>query len=110
MDIPTLRDANFFSFLAESALPALVTFITKTSKPSSEQLATIIDLAESYEGVISFVIVDAEEARQAADFCGVLSVPTSVLFKGGKVADRVVGLMSKTALAARLEEDLRSLV
>jgi len=110
MDIPTLKDANFFSFLAESSLPVLVIFITKASKPCSEQLATTVDLAESYEGVIAFAIVDADESRQAADHCGILSVPTQVLFHNQKVADRVVGLVSKTALADRLEEDLRKLV
>ncbi|MCD6282060.1 thioredoxin family protein [bacterium] len=110
MDIPTLKDANFFSFIAEATTPVVVTFVTKTSKPASEQLATIVDLAESYEGVISFAIVDAEDSLQAADHCGILSVPTSVLFKGGKFADRIVGLMSKTALVNRLEEDLRSLI
>src|SRR4030042_6287523 len=110
MDIPALKDANFFSFLAAASTPVLVPFITKRDKPASEQLATIVDLAESYEGVIAFGIVDAEESVQAADHCGILSVPTSVLFTGGKVADRVVGLTSKTALEDRLEEEQRSLV
>jgi thioredoxin 1 len=80
------------------------------SKPASEQLATIIDLAESFEGVITFAIVNVEESPGLADRFGILSVPTSVLFNGGKVADRIVGLMSKTALIDRLDEDLRSLV
>jgi thioredoxin 1 len=110
MEIPTLKEASFYTHVEGSTAPVFVTFITRTSKPSSEQLATIIDLAESYENVISFAFVNAEESAQIADKYGILSVPTSVLFNGGKVADRIVGLISKTALIDRLDEDLRSLV
>jgi thioredoxin 1 len=110
MEIPTLKDSSFYPHLEGSATTVFISFITRTSKPSSEQLATIIDLAASYEGVISFAFVNAEESPSLADRYGILSVPTSVLFSGGKVADRIVGLISKTALIDRLDEDLRSLV
>jgi thioredoxin 1 len=110
MEIPTLKEPTFNAHIEAADSPVFVTFITRVSKPASEQLATIIDLAESYESVITFAIVNAEESPGLADRFGILSVPTSVLFNGGRVADRIVGLMSKTALIDRLDEDLRSLV
>jgi thioredoxin 1 len=110
MEIPTLKESAFGPHVDGADSPVFVTFITRMSKPASEQLATIIDLAESFEGVITFAIVNVEESAGLADRFGILSVPTSVLFNGGKVSDRIVGLMSKTALIDRLDEDLRSLV
>ncbi len=110
MDIPALKDSNFEAYIETTPRPVLVTFITRASRPASEQLATTIDLAASYEGVISFAIVNAEESPELTDKYGILSVPTSVLFNGGKVADRFVGLVSKSALSERLDEALRNLV
>lgn len=110
MEILNLKDSNFAAFIDASPRPALATFILKTSKPSSEQLATIIDLAAIYEGVISFAIVNVEEAPKTTEKHGILTVPTSVLYSGGKATDRFVGLMSKTAFNERLDEALRNLI
>ena len=110
MEIPALKDATFAGYIDAEHKPILVTFITRSSRPASEQLATTIDLASSYEGVISFAIVNADESPALIDRYGILSVPTSVLFNGGKVADRFVGLVSKSALNERLDEALRNLI
>lgn len=110
MEIQQLKDANFFSFLASSQVPVMAMFFIPGSKPATEELATVRDLAQAYDGVVRFVTVDANECPRVVDFYGILSVPTILLLRSRKVIDRIVGLASREALAERLEEDLRKIV
>lgn len=104
-----LRDANFYSFLAASPVPVAVAFYAKGVKPAMEELSMIQLLAKDYDGVIRFAVVNAAEANRIVDHLGILSVPTLVLFSKQKIVDRIVGLISREALAERLEENLRTL-
>lgn len=110
MNIPELRDANFFSFLASSQVPVMVVFYIRGSKPASEELAAVRDLAQEYDGVVRFAVVNANDCPRVVDFFGILSVPTILLLRKQKVIDRIVGLTSRDALVERLEEDLRKIV
>jgi len=110
MEIAELKDANFFSFLASSPVPVMAVFYISRSKPANEELATVRDLVQSYDGVVRFATVDANECPRVVDFFGILSVPTILLLRSRKVIDRIVGLISREALAERLEEDLRKIV
>jgi thioredoxin 1 len=47
--------------------------------------------------------VDVGLAQETALRFGILSVPTVIFFKDGKVQDQVVGLSHKTALVSRLQ-------
>jgi len=109
-DVPELKDANFFSYVASSPVPVAVAFYTRSSKPAMEELATFKELAGEYDGVVNFSVIDAEENPVVVDYYGILTVPTIVLFNKQKVVDRIVGLTSREALAERLEENLRKLV
>ena len=110
MSIPELKDANFFSFLASSPIPVMAVFYIPGSKPATEELATVRDLAQQYDGVVRFAIINANDCPRVVDFFGILSVPTILLLRKQKVIDRIVGLASREALVERLEEDLRKIV
>jgi len=110
MEIAELKDANFFSFLASSPVPVMAIFHIPASKPATEELATVRDLAQSYDGVVRFASVNANECPHVVDFYGILSVPTILLLRKQKAIDRIVGIISREALAERLEEDLRKIV
>jgi thioredoxin 1 len=64
---------------------------------------TIEELAGEYEGkaVIGKVDVDANP-NLAAQF-GIRSIPTLLIFKGGEVVDKQVGVVPKTVLAQKLD-------
>ena len=72
-----------------------------------KMLAPVIDdLAGRYEGkaVIGKVNVDDEQAL-AGEY-GVMSIPTVILFKGGREIDRKVGVMPADAYTAILDANL----
>jgi thioredoxin-like negative regulator of GroEL len=67
-------------------------------------IAPVLDqLAAESNGryVIAKLNVD-ENPRTAAEF-RVQSIPTLLIFRGGALADRMVGVQSKQAIAARLQ-------
>jgi thioredoxin 1 len=52
------------------------------------------------------VKVDVDSAPSTAAKFGVLSVPTLMLFRGGQVKDQYIGVLSKKALADRVDKVL----
>ena len=70
-------------------------------------IAPVIEqVAAEYEGraVVGKVDVD-EESALAAKF-GVMSIPTLIVLKGGKVVEQAVGARGKDAVAAMIERHL----
>ena len=51
-------------------------------------------------------MVDVDKSPGTAAKFGVLSVPTLLLFHGGAVKDQVVGIVSKRALADKVDKVL----
>ena len=64
------------------------------------------ELATDYEGRIKVVEVDVDRARESAARFRVMSVPTVLLIDSGTVKDQIVGLLSKKALAERVDRVL----
>lgn len=72
-----------------------------------KQMAVIIDeLAETYQGKVSFAKVDIEfEQGLAADY-GITSVPTFLFFRSGEKVASYVGSSSKDVMTERIEKEL----
>ena len=67
-------------------------------------IAPIVEeLADEYDGQVSFAKVDVDSNPQAATQYGVRSIPTLLIFKDGKPVDQVVGAVPKEILKKRLE-------
>ena len=86
----------------------VVTQFPGASPERVEELITdkIEKVAQEYGGRLKVVKVDIDNARQTASKFGVMSVPTVLLIQGGAVKDQVVGLVSKQALADRVDKVL----
>jgi thioredoxin 1 len=67
-------------------------------------LAPVIDeLANEYEGVVKIGKVDTDESQEIAGTYGIMSVPTVLLFKGGKKVDSLVGAHPKNVYKERID-------
>ncbi|MDP7266475.1 MAG: thioredoxin [Candidatus Thermoplasmatota archaeon] len=70
-------------------------------------IGPIIDeLATEMEGKIVFVKLNVDENQQTTARFGIMSIPTLLVMKNGKEADRIVGFNAKNALTAKLEAHL----
>jgi len=102
----SLDDSNFDS-VTRQELPVLVDFHADWCGPCQALSPVIADLAAEFEGRAIIAKVNVDEAPHVAGRFGVRSIPTLVLLDKGVEIDRVVGLTTKRALAAKLEPVLK---
>ncbi|MBS7657800.1 MAG: thioredoxin [Candidatus Bathyarchaeia archaeon] len=71
-------------------------------------IAPIIDqLAREYSGKIVFGKLNVDENPEGARRFGIMSIPTLLIFKDGKLIDRIIGALPKNVLEAKLNKLLK---
>ena len=92
-----VNDSNFNQIVISSDKPVLVDFWATWCGPCRMQGPVLDEIAAETDAIkIGKVNVD-EEQMLALKF-GITSIPTLMLFKDGKEADKLVGLRSKEEL------------
>jgi thioredoxin 1 len=99
-------DQTFDAEVMQSEQPVLVDFSATWCGPCKKLEPIVHEIAGEYDGRLKVVKVDVDQAPSTAAKFGVMSVPTLLLFRGGAVKDQVVGLVSKQALADRVDKVL----
>lgn len=107
MKLTELNDRNLADFIQKTRTPALLAFTAAWSKPSRLMHPVLEELARHYDSVVQIALVDADSSRNALDHYGVLSLPTYLFFRNGRVVDRFIGALTKEKLTDRLEQDLQ---
>jgi len=70
-------------------------------------IAPFIDeLAKEYAGKMKIGKVDVDSNSKVTSQYGVMSIPTIITFKNGKVMNQLVGAVSKLDLKRKIEENL----
>jgi len=91
----TFTDASFDADVLNSEVPVLVDFWGAGCQPC-ERMAPIIDqIAFDYAGRIKVGKLDVQANQQTAARYRLRSIPTLLLFKGGKVVDQKVGAIGR---------------
>lgn len=106
MSIAHVNDKNFKEEVLKAELPVLVDFFAGWCGPCKMVAPVIEDIAEEYKGKIKVAKVDVDDAGATASHYGIMSVPTLLIFKDGKVISQSVGAMSKFELKHKLKEVL----
>lgn len=101
-----VNDDNFQSEVMSSDLPVLVDFSASWCGPCKQLAPVVEDLAEAYAGRVKVAKIDVEEAQNTAMRYGIMSVPTLLFMKQGKIADQVVGNVPRKAIEERLAKVL----
>lgn len=106
MEITHFTDANFKKEVSESKLPVLVDFWANWCGPCKAIAPVIEELAKEYSGKIKFGKVDVDSNPRISSSHGIMSIPTLIFFKDGKVVSQVVGVLNKHQLKKKIEENL----
>ncbi len=94
-----VNDANFEQEVLQSEQPVLVDFWAAWCGPC-KALAPIVDeVATEYSGRLKVMKMDVDRNSATPMRYGIRGIPALLLFKGGKVADQIVGYVPKDTIA-----------
>jgi thioredoxin 1 len=102
-NVVELTDANFQAEVIDSSQPVLVDFWAPWCGPCRMIAPLIEELASEYVGSVKVGKLNIDDSPQAASSHGVSSIPTLMVFKGGQVVDRFVGVQAKNRLQKALD-------
>jgi thioredoxin 1 len=93
-----VTDDEFENQVLNSELPVLVDFWAPWCGPCRMLSPIVEDLSRDYGGQVVFAKLNTDENPQTPGQYGIMSIPSLLLFKGGEVVGRTVGMRPKPAL------------
>lgn len=95
--------SSFQDMLTESDCPVLVDFYADWCGPCRMMAPILQDVSRQLKSKIKIVKIDTEKYPNLASQYHIQALPTLVLFKGGKPADRIEGVMGADSLVQHLQ-------
>jgi len=96
-------DQNFSTEVLQSDKAVLVDFWAVWCGPCKMIAPFVEELAGEFEGKAKIGKLDVDNNQESAIKYGVRSIPTVLIFKGGKVVDTIIGAVPKVQLKQKLE-------
>ena len=97
-------DANFDEEVINADQPVLVDFWAEWCMPCRMLAPTIDELATEYDGKVKVGKVDTDANRDVAAKMNISAIPTIILFKGGEVVKKFVGVTQKQDFVEELDK------
>ncbi len=97
-DMQSVNETDFQDEVLNSSGPVLVDFSAVWCQPCKMLDPLIKQLAEEWQGRVKVVKLDADQSPNILMQYNVLGIPTLLLFKEGKLVERLTGYQSKDKL------------
>lgn len=101
-----ITDSNFDEEVRKSDLPVMVDFYADWCGPCKMMAPLVADLAESYSGKCKIGKCNTDENLELGREFKIMSIPTFLFFKDGRVVDTVIGAVSKNELEEKIKQVL----
>lgn len=103
----TFTDANFDMEVLKADKPVLVDFWAVWCGPCQMQGPIVEEVAKLMEGKAKIGKMNVDENPKTAGTYGIMSIPTLIVFKGGKPVKQFVGVQSKETLIGELNKFIK---
>lgn len=104
----TVTDADFDATVLRATTPVLLDCWAAWCGPCRAIAPVVDELARDYAGRVVVGKLDVDANPTTAARFGIRSIPTLLVFRGGQVVDRVVGVAPRAAIEDRLRTALTS--
>jgi len=99
-----VSDATFEQEVLRSEQPVLVDFWAVWCGPCRAIAPMVDSLATSYAGKLKVAKVNVDENNATPSRYGIRGIPTLLLFKGGKIADQIVGYVPQDVVEEKVKK------
>ena len=103
-DVLEVTDETFDTEIVNAELPAMVDFWATWCGPCKMVAPVVEELAKDYQGKIKVAKMDVDQNRQTPARFGIRNIPTLIFFKGGEVAQTIIGAQPKSAIENELKK------
>jgi thioredoxin 1 len=107
-NIQSVSDASFQADVIEASKtqPVMVDFWADWCRPCHMLTPTVEEVAREHAGKIKVVKLNVDENMNVPAKFSIRGIPTLLVFKGGQVADQLVGAVPKEQIVKILERHI----
>lgn len=104
--VTNVSDDSFEAEVLQSEQPVLVDFWAAWCGPCRALAPVVDEIASDYQGRIKVMKMDVDANAATPGRYGIRGIPALLIFKGGKVADQIVGFVPKDTIDKTLTKVL----
>lgn len=105
MSVATLNNGDFDKFYKDNKV-ALIDVWAPWCGPCRMVSPVVERLATKYEGKVGFGKLNSDDNMEIAQKLGIMSIPTLLIYKEGKLVDRIVGAYPQEIIEEHLAKFL----
>lgn len=102
----TISGENFDSEVLSGSMPVLVDFWAVWCGPCKMLTPVVDELHAEFEGKAKICKINVDESQDLAAKYNVMSIPTVIIFKGGKVVEQFIGVQPKSVYAEAINKHI----